>query len=160
MATPDEIAKLVELTKDIKIAMLTTVEEDGAFAARPMAQQEVQADGSLYFFTERDSNIVRNIAANPHVGVSLSSSDTWVSISGRASIVDDVAKKQQLWNTVVEAWLPHGPEDPNVALIHVESESAEYWDSPGGRVASVFSFVKSKATGQPYEGTEVTKLDL
>ena len=85
MATPDEIAKLVDLTKDIKIAMLTTVEEDGAFAARPMAQQEVQADGSLYFFTERDSNIVRNIAANPHVGVALSSASVWVSIAGTAN---------------------------------------------------------------------------
>jgi general stress protein 26 len=160
MATQDEIAKLVDLTKDIKIAMLTTIEEDGAFAARPMAQQEVQSDGSLYFFTERDSNIVRNIAANPHVGVSLSSSDTWVSISGTARIVDEVAKKKQLWNAGAEAWLPQGPEDASVVLIYVDSESAEYWDSPGGRVASVFSFVKSKATGEPYEGTEVKKLDL
>ncbi len=160
MATQDEIAKLVELTKDIKIAMLTTIEEDGAFAARPMAQQEVQSDGSLYFFTERDSNIVRNIAANPRVGVALSSSDTWVSISGTATIVDDVAKKKQLWNAGAEAWLPQGPEDPSVVLILVDSESAEYWDTPGGKVASVFSFVKSKATGQPYEGTEVKKLDL
>lgn len=160
MATQDEIAKLVELTKDIKIAMLTTVEEDGAFAARPMAQQEVQGDGSLYFFTERDSNIVRNVAANPHVGVALSSADTWVSISGNARLVEDVEKKKQLWNAGVEAWLPQGPESADVALLHVESESAEYWDSPGGRVATIFSFVKAKATGEPYEGTEVTKLDL
>jgi general stress protein 26 len=160
MATPDEIAKLVDLTKDIKIAMLTTLEEDGAFGARPMAQQEVQGDGSLYFFVERDSNIVRNIAANPHVGVSLSSSSVWVSISGSATVVDDVAKKKELWNAGVEAWLPEGPEDPGVALILVDSESAEYWDTPGGRVASVFSFVKAKATGEPYEGGEVKKLDL
>ena len=160
MATPDEITKLVELTKDIKIAMLTTVEEDGAFGARPMAQQEVQSDGSLFFFVERDSNIVRNVAANPHVGVSLSSGDVWVSISGNATIVDDVAKKKDLWNAGVEAWLPQGPEDASVALLHVDSESAEYWDTPGGKVASVFSFVKSKATGQPYDGGEVKKLDL
>ena len=160
MATPDEIAKLVDLTKDIKIAMLTTVEEDGAFAARPMAQQAVEADGSLYFFTERDSNIVRNVAANPHVGVALSSADTWVSISGVARLVDDVSKKQQLWNAGVEAWLPQGPESEDVALLHVVSDAAEYWDSPGGRVATIFSFVKSKATGEPYEGTEVKKLDL
>ena len=160
MATQDEIAKLVELTKDIKIAMLTTVEEDGAFGARPMAHQQVEPDGSLYFFTERDSNIVRNVAANPHVGVALSSADTWVSISGVARLVDDVAKKKQLWNAGVEAWLPQGPEDANVALLHVESDSAEYWDTPGGRVATIFSFVKSKATGEPFDGTEVKKLDL
>ena len=160
MATQDEIAKLVELTKDIKIAMLTTVEEDGAFAARPMAQQEVEDDGSLYFFTERDSNIVRNVAANPHVGVALSSADTWVSISGVARLVEDVAKKKQLWNAGVEAWLPQGPEDAGVVLIYVDSDSAEYWDTPGGRVASVFSFVKAKATGEPFDGNEVKKLEL
>jgi general stress protein 26 len=160
MATPDEIATLVDLTKDIKIAMLTTVEEDGAFAARPMAQQEVQPDGSLYFFSERDSNIVRNIAANPHVGVALSSSSVWVSIAGTATIVDDVAKKKELWNAGAEAWLPQGPEDAGVVLIYVDSDSAEYWDTPGGRVASVFSFVKAKATGEAFDGGEVKKLDL
>ena len=104
--------------------------------------------------------IVRNIAANPHVGVALSSASVWVSIAGTATIVDDVAKKKELWNAGAEAWLPQGPEDASVALIYVDSDSAEYWDTPGGRVASVFSFVKAKATGEAYDGAEVKKLDL
>ena len=52
------------------------------------------------------------------------------------------------------------PEDAGVVLIYVESDSAEYWDTPGGRVASVFSFVKAKATGEPFDGNEVKKLEL
>ena len=54
----------------------------------------------------------------------------------------------------MEAWLPEGPDDPNVVLIKVDPHTAEYWDTPGGRVASLLSFVKAKVTGEPYEGAE------
>ena len=148
----DDVAKLAELTKDIRIAMLTTVDEHGSFTARPMAQQQVEPDGSLWFFAERDAHVVTHITANPHVGVALSSGDSWVSINGTATVVDDLAKKRELWNTVVEAWLPQGAEDPNVVLIRVQSESAEYWDTPGGRVASALAFAKTKITGERPSG--------
>ena len=76
MTTPaPEVAKLVELTKDTKICMLTTVDTDGEFVSRPMAHQLVESDGDLWFFSERDSRKVRQIAANPHVGVALSSDE-------------------------------------------------------------------------------------
>src|SRR5215203_5904080 len=86
------VSRLAELARDIKIAMLTTVDEDGHFISRPMAQQEVEFDGDLWFFAERDSRVVRNLAFNPHVGVTLSSNDTWISIDGEAHVVDDSAK--------------------------------------------------------------------
>jgi len=52
----------------------------------------------------------------------------------------------------VEAWLPQGPDDPSVVLIKVTGHTGEYWDTPGGRVASLMSFVKAKVTGEPYDG--------
>ena len=39
MADADGITKLVELIKDIKITMFTTIDGDGHFVSRPMAQQ-------------------------------------------------------------------------------------------------------------------------
>ncbi|WP_371682685.1 pyridoxamine 5'-phosphate oxidase family protein [Aeromicrobium sp. A1-2] len=57
-----------------------------------------------------------------------------------------------MWSTFAEAWLPEGPEDPNAILIHVAAETAQYWDSPGGGVTSLFNLAKSKITGQPYDG--------
>jgi general stress protein 26 len=104
--------------------------------------------------------VVRNLAFNPHVGVTLSSSDTWISIDGEAQVVDDSAKAHDLWNSWVEAWLPQGPDDPNVVLIKVSGHGAEYWDTPGGRVASILSFAKAKLTGKPYEGAENERVDL
>jgi general stress protein 26 len=75
-------------------------------------------------------------------------------------LVDDVAKKRELWSSVVGAWFPEGPEDSGVVLIRVDAESAEYWDTPGGRVASLISFVKAKATGDRYSGGENERVEL
>ena len=155
-----EIKKVADLAKDIRIGMLTTVDPDGHFVSRPMAQQEVEFDGDLWFFAEKDSRKVANIMANPHVGVTLTSNDTWISLDGDAEIVDDTAKAKQLWNQWVEAWLPQGPADPSIVLIKFNGHSAEYWDTAGGRVASVISFVKAKVTGERYDGGENEKVLL
>lgn len=108
----------------------------------------------LWFFAERSSRKVAHISLNPVVGVTLTSADAWVSISGIATVVDDNDKAHELWNTVVGAWFPQGPDDQSVVLIKVSGDTAEYWDSPDGRVASVISFAKAKITGQPYDGGE------
>ena len=52
------------------------------------------------------------------------------------------------------AWIPQGPDDPSVVLIKLSANTAQYWDTPGGRIASLISFVKSKVTGERYEGGE------
>src|SRR5918994_5270585 len=95
------VSRLAELARDIKIAMLTTVDEEGHFISVPMAQQEVEFDGDLWFFAERDSRVVRNLTLNPHVGVTMSSSDTWISIDGDGEVVQDPAKARELWNSWV-----------------------------------------------------------
>ena len=154
------VERVAELAKDIRIGMLTTTDIDGHCVSRPMAQQEVEFDGDLWFFAERDSRKVRQITANPAVGITLMSSDTWISISGSAEIIRDVEKAKELWNTWVEAWLPQGPEDESVVLIKVNGDTAEYWDTPGGRISTAISLLKSKATGQRYEGGENERVSL
>jgi general stress protein 26 len=156
----DKVGHLVELAKDIHLAMLTTVDRDGHLTARPMAQQQIEADGDLWFFVEKSSPTVVNLAASPQAGVSLSSNDTWISLSGTAEVVDDVARAKELWNPWVEAWLPQGPEDDSVTLIHFSAESGEYWDTPGGRIASAISFAKAKITGDRYQGGNNETVDL
>jgi general stress protein 26 len=154
MPESTDAAKLSELAADISIAMLTTLDDNGNFVSRPMGQQEVEPDGTLWFFSERDSSVIAQIQANPHVGVTLSSSDTWISINGSAEVVVDTAKAEELWNPFVEAWLPQGPTDPSVVLIKVDGHGGEYWDTPGGKVASLISFAKAKLTGERYDGGE------
>ncbi len=145
-STEAEQQKLVELMNDMSVGMMTTYGDDGPRSI-PMARQEVEPSAELWFITARDTAHVDDIRTNPQVSITFSARDSWVALVGRASGVDDQAKLQELWNTFAEAWLPGGPEDPNATLIKVDVERAEYWDSPGSKVASLLSFVKAKATG-------------
>jgi general stress protein 26 len=160
MSETPSVEKVAELAKKIRIGMFTTMDGDGHHVSRPMAQQEVEFDGDLWFFAERSSRKVEHIRAAPEVNVSLTSNDTWISITGKAEIVDDRAKAHELWNGFVEAWFPRGVDDPNIVLIKVNGERAEYWDTPGGRVATAISLVKAKVSGTPYEGGENEVVEL
>jgi general stress protein 26 len=158
MTDTEKVAKLI---KDAgRTAMFTTRDPGGTLVSRPMALQEVEFDGDLWFFAAADSRKITHISADPQVNIGVGSSDTWVSLTGTASVVRDEAKKRELWNTIVEAWFPDGPEAPGVVLIKVDGESAEYWDSPGGRIATVLSLAKAKATGRPYSGGENEQVRL
>jgi len=156
----DQTQKVAELLEDERTGLLTTIAPDGTLISRPMALQEVEFDGDLWFFAERGSRKVAHVRANPQVNVTTSGSSSWVSLTGHAVVIDDLEKKRKLWNTVVEAWFPDGPEDPDVVLLRVEAASAEYWDTPGGRLASAVSFAKAKLTGQAYDGGENERVDL
>jgi general stress protein 26 len=156
----DQTRKVAELLKGERFGFLTTITMDGRLTSRPMTLQQVEFDGDLWFFAERHSNPVRHIAASPEVNVGVGSGGSWVSLTGDAVVVEDVAKKRELWNSGVEAWFPQGPDDESVVLLKVKAESAEYWDTPGGRLATAFSFVKAKVTGERIEAGENEKVDL
>lgn len=161
MTTTDDGARRVAaLLADEHTAMFTTTAPDGTLMSRPMALQEVEFDGDLWFFAQRSSRKVAHIAVQPQVNVTVGSASSWVSLTGHARVVDDAARKRELWNAVVEAWFPDGPDDAEVVLLEVTGDSAEYWDTPGGRIASLVSFVKAKATGEPYDGGENERVDL
>ena len=161
--TPDvardgEVAKLAELIAEIQVCMFTTI-DDGRPMSRPMAVQEVEFDGDLWFFTRSGERKVEQVGREPRVGVSFSSQSSWVSVTGEAEVVRDVAKAKELWNAGISAWFPDGPEDPDIVLLKVHADGAEYWDGPGQGIVSVLSFVKAHVTGKPYRIEDV-KVDL
>ena len=150
MTAPADQAKLVELIGDIPIAMLTTYGGAGVRSV-PMARQEVEPDAEMWFIAARDTKHVADILVEPRVSLTFSSRSSWVALTGTAVVVEDDVKLKELWNTFSEAWLPGGPEDPNAVLIKVEVEEGEYWDTPGGNVASLISFAKTKLTGDTFD---------
>ena len=117
-------------------------------------------DGNVWFLSSRDSRKVAHITADPRVGVALTSRDVWVSLTGTAEILEDAEKAAELWSLQMEGWFPQGPEDPSVVVVKVTGETAEYWDTPGGLVASVLSLVKVKTTGERYHGNDNEVVEL
>ncbi|MEV0154630.1 pyridoxamine 5'-phosphate oxidase family protein [Micromonospora sp. NPDC050686] len=143
--------RVTELIRQARICMLTTIGVDGRMMSRPMGLQEAAFDGNLWFFAYADSAKVRQIRVNPEVNVAFSDQrhHAWVSISGTAHEGYDRARAEQLWNPLLKAWFPDGLETPGLTLIKVHATSAEYWDSPGGTVVTLFGFAKAAVTGRP-----------
>lgn len=154
------IRKVAELVKDARIAMFTTVNNQGQLVSRPMGLQEIEFDGDLWFFADERSDTVTEVIANPAVNVSFSSGSSWVSITGDAEMVRDRAKFEEMWNPIVEAWFPDGTGTPGLVLLKVHANGAQYWDSPGGRTVQLLSMIKAKVTGERFEGGESDTVPL
>ncbi len=151
----NNIQKLGKLIEDVKIAMLTTVDQDGTLRSRPMATQKTEFDGTLWFFTRASSPKVEEVeqAHNVNLSYAAPDSNTYVSVTGTAGLVRDPAKAKELWNPILKAWFPKGLEDPDLALLHVQVEKAEFWDSPSSTMVQLAGFVKALATGKAYRAS-------
>jgi len=128
--------KLYDLIDDIRICMMTTVEEDGRLASRPMYGLEADQAGDLWFFTQVESSKTTEISREGHVNLAYShpSKQHYISLSGRAEIVRDKGYIQDKWSEPLRTWFPEGKDDPQLALIRVHPERGEFWDSPSSTV--------------------------
>ena len=123
--------KLRKLVKGARVAMLTTVAPDGALRSRPMAALKGPLGEELWFFTRASAPKADEIRDNDHVNVAFADAESnrYLSVSGRASVVKDAARIAELWSGRLKAWFPDGKKDPDLALLRVRVDRAEYWDS-------------------------------
>jgi general stress protein 26 len=139
---------LKEKIKEVKIAMLCTVEGDRPYS-RPMATFEMDSEGCLWFFTKDDSPKAEQVNRRQTVnlGYAKPGAQEYVSITGIASIVHDKAKMKELWRPDLKIWFPEGLEDPHICLLKVQPEEAQYWDSGSGTMAMLWKMAKALLTG-------------
>ncbi|WP_224249259.1 pyridoxamine 5'-phosphate oxidase family protein [Hyalangium gracile] len=158
----EAIAHLGKLIQDIKVAMMTTIEADGTLRSRPMWTHNRDFDGELWFFTREHSAKVGEVEHDHHVNLSYSdpTKDSFVSVSGRCRLVLDKEKARELWNPTLKAWFPDGLEDPELALLCVKVEKAEYWDTPNSRMVQLIGFAKAVLTGETYQPGDNEKVRL
>jgi general stress protein 26 len=144
----NDIEKLSELMKGIKFAMLTTIEEDGSLHSRPMTTQQVEFDGDLWFFTSASSGKVWEAGHHRQVNVSFADPEKskFVSVSGVATLVRDRARMEQLWKAPYKVFFPNGLDDPDLALLRIEVQKGEYWDSSPTALGRAIDFAKAYLT--------------
>jgi general stress protein 26 len=151
MTAEDDRQKVWELIKDIRVGMLTTSDERGAARARPMGLANSDFDGALWFFTRDESLKTKEIENHPRVVVSFEhpGKQHYVSVTGTARVVINRQQVREMWSEMARVWFPQGPDDPELALIAVDVEEAEYWDSPSAAVVFVYGYAKARLTGEP-----------
>lgn len=150
MVNDTGIARLNDMIGDIPIAMLTSVGEDGDLHSRPMATQAVQEDGSVWFFTSSHTSAAYESTENCRVNVSYVDArrSVYISISGTASVSDDRRRIHELWDPAVAAWFPKGMDDPDLRLLCVQIERAEYWDVATNALSLLVGFARKAITGK------------
>jgi general stress protein 26 len=129
--------------------ILVTHTPDGELRGRPMAVADADEDGGLWFATGSDTGKVDEIAHDARVLVTMQSPTRYLTIRGRAELVRDRSKVDQLWNDAWRLWFDQGKDDPRLVLLHVRAEEAEYWDRSGLRgLKYAFKAVRSYAKGE------------
>ncbi len=145
-----DMQRLGERLQDQRTAMLTLRDAQGRLDARPLTPLEMDSSGALWM-------LVSQRALSPYLGsdarpANLAFSDAdkslFVSIVGTARLVDDAARKQALWTVMARPWFT-GADDPDLALLCVQPESAELWDGPDSSVMRLLAMAASVAAGQP-----------
>lgn len=148
----EKLEKVRELIGDIRIAMMTTVDESGHLQSRPMAALEMDEMATIWFFTKRSSPKVDQIEQHErqvNLAFANVSDANYVSVSGTADEVDDRAKIDELWNPQAKAWFPAGKDDPDLTLLRVHTNMAEYWDSNNSTMVRLFQQAAAAITGNP-----------
>ncbi|WP_436374815.1 pyridoxamine 5'-phosphate oxidase family protein [Cytobacillus sp. BC1816] len=153
MMNQEEIETLRELIKDIDTAMLTTVTEEG-LVSRPMKTQEVEFDGDLWFFTKKETKKYDEILHDQDVNVAYAGK-SYVSVRGKAEIVEDLDKKKELWSKAYEEIMQSSYDDPNVVLIKIKAEAVEYWET--GNFTKKIAFLFKRMSGQSTKSTDVNE---
>lgn len=152
MSTTDEHAKLWDLIKDTRFGMLTHRHDDGQLHSHPLTTQNKKVDegATLYFFIPKDGDISRHVVSDPSVNIAYANTDadSYVSVTGSAALLEDQAKKEELFTSMAKAWFPKGVTDPNLGLLAVRIVEAEYWDVDDSKMVQLFKMAKAAMTGE------------
>lgn len=142
MAPTDPISKLNELIQGISTAILTTVRPDSSLHSRPMASQPIDDSGAFWFLTGSNTEKVEAVRTIQRVNLAFldHTADRYVSVSGFCELVRNGAKAKSLWKPEYKTWLPGGLEDPDLVLMKIVVQEAEYWDPSESRMVELNHF--------------------
>lgn len=116
-------------------------------------------DGTLFFLTFRHSSKVRQISDDDRVLVAYVKPEKYeyVAISGRAKIIEHKHILGQLWSEGLRTWFPNGPDDPELAVLAIEVEKADYWANPASLITYAFAYAKARLMGKSPSPDEIAE---
>lgn len=140
--------RVAKILKSANVAVVTNRSDEFGLVSRPLALKESEFDGTLWFITDGTSAKADEIRKHSDVNVSVQDGTGFLSITGTAEIVHDRAKIDDLWGPLMEPWFEGGKDDPAVALLRVDTDTAEYWRVDEPKIVSAFKLAKSVITGE------------
>lgn len=127
------ITDVQERVEGNRFAMVTSIDERGTLSSRPVTVQRFDDGGDLWFLVDRDADWVGPLDGGP-VNAAIADERTWVSFAGRASLVHDSSKIEELCDSMSETFFEEGAEP---VALHVVTDRIEWWASPNKAVQIV-----------------------
>lgn len=154
--------KIGELIKNVRICMLTTTAEDGTMDSHPMATQETEFDGTVWFLTRHESGKVAEIQHDAHVSLIYAdpSNHHYVAAKGKAEVSQNREKIHELWNPMFKAWFPDGEGDPAIAVLKVKIDEAQYWEASSSKLVFGIKYLAAAVTGGRVQVGETGRVSM
>ena len=157
------VEKIRELANAVDIAMFCTNLGAQPFSTCPMSTQQVEDDGTIWFFSGKDSDHNADLAKDSACQLIYSSKvgeTDHLSLYGHAEVTFDRAKAEELFGTMEKVWFPGGIDDPNFSMIRFTPKEGYYWDSKHGKMVSFAKMLASVVTGKQADTGVVGKLEV
>jgi general stress protein 26 len=141
--------KISDLVKGIRIAMMSTIDANGEIHSRPMATQDEPFNGTLWFLTGKVSEKVYEIRQSQKITLDYADpgNSKYITLRGTASVTNDRAKIDEMWNPLYKAWFPNGKDDPNITVLRVDVTEGEYWEANSSKLIMGIRYVAAAVTG-------------
>ncbi len=159
----EALTKLRELVDKIDIGMLCTYPgDDGYVHSVPMSRQEIDEQGNIWYLFSANSETYKNLQRDKKISILFAhvGDYNFLSINGIAAISRDEARIDKYWNKFVEAWFEKGKDDPNIRVLKVNVEDAQYWDNKTNKLFTLIKVAASAISGSKLDIGRSGDLDI
>lgn len=115
---------------------------------QPMAPQLDRNAETIWFFAKTDAEMTEAIkpGAHAHFCVVGKDHDYHACVSGPITVNLDPAKRDEYWNSVIEAWFDGGKDDPTLTMIALKMADAKIWASTDSKLKFGWEIAKANLT--------------
>ncbi|MBO9203952.1 MULTISPECIES: pyridoxamine 5'-phosphate oxidase family protein [Niastella] len=157
------VKKLRELIDKTKTCFFDTGHATNETSGvRPMAVQQIDDAGNLWFLSAKDSHKNQDITLNCTVKLFFQGSahSDFMYITGKAEIVNDRNKIDELWEPIMKTWFTEGKDDPRISVIKFIPQDGYYWDTKHGKAIAFLKMMTGAATGKTMDDSIEGKLNM
>ena len=159
-AAVEKLRELIDKTKTCFFDTDTPTSDSNG--VRPMSVQQVDEEGNLWFLSANDSHKNQEIVLNHDVKLFFQGSahSDFMYITGKAEIISDRNKIEELWEPIMKTWFTDGKDDSRISVIKFIPEQGYYWDTKHGKAIAFLKMLAGAATGKTMDDSIEGKLNI
>ncbi|MFT6722889.1 MAG: general stress protein 26 [Flavobacteriaceae bacterium] len=144
--------KYLELSRNIKTAMMLTELGNAPIHAIPMGSKEILDNGDVIFFSKSTSEHNANIEKNSQTQLIFSDviSKEFLSVYGTTLISKDKDLIKKHYDNLDANWF-ESKNDPTLTVLIFSPHEGHYWDNKTNALITLAKLAYTKATGDETE---------